>query len=552
MVSTSEFSRRLARNAVRGCRTALGYGESFAKRKIVHPATPRLALERWLSDLVDAPPAKGTIAVVALRNVTWIEWAIYTACWMRKLGFAPAIIYSRRDIERCFHSRGRIGGLVDLVDYGSYWSLVAKIPDVSFADLDAIEPSASHRDDYLAFAADYAPTTAAYELRVEEHDPPEAAAAEYATAILELQPVLARAGAAAQQALENIRTDAERRGRPLRRVVAYSGMIGETSAVAEAAKRLQISSAFVEGWAWRKGHMIGSIDRACFELDVRAWVEATEAGAEETEAKADDLLAYQRSGAKAAAWLNTFHNVQRAAVDAPFPADIERFLAKGPKPMLLATNVIGDSTTLRRAIIFKSQRDWIERVVEYFRAHPERRLIIRAHPGEVWMGEKVRTPVGELARRAVGGASNILVVDAACEVNVQKLFPHVQGGLAWTSNVAVDMTILGLPVVGAARAMYRDLALFPLPTSQAGYFAEIERIFSGEAKPTPEQQRRARRYNGIIFSEFSYRAFGLDFRGRDITLDARREGEECEVFYRVLAGELPLGARPARVKANYG
>ena len=44
-------------------------------------AFPRAAIRTWLRELSEeapAPPLKGRVAVLAMRNPTWIEWAVYT------------------------------------------------------------------------------------------------------------------------------------------------------------------------------------------------------------------------------------------------------------------------------------------------------------------------------------------------------------------------------------------------------------------------------------------------------------------------------------------
>src|SRR5262245_8328185 len=91
-------------------------------------AYPRASLQSWLRELSEEAPAttKGRVAILAMRNKTWIEWAIYTACWMRKLGYAPIVLYSGPDVRRMLDQPGLRNKLTTV----GLWKLVAKIPDV--------------------------------------------------------------------------------------------------------------------------------------------------------------------------------------------------------------------------------------------------------------------------------------------------------------------------------------------------------------------------------------------------------------------------------------
>jgi hypothetical protein len=77
---------------------------------------------------------------------------VYTACWMRKLGHAPVILYSGQDVQRTVEAPGVANRLLS----GGFWKLAAQIPDVELVDLDAEPtPDAAAAASFAEFAANY-------------------------------------------------------------------------------------------------------------------------------------------------------------------------------------------------------------------------------------------------------------------------------------------------------------------------------------------------------------------------------------------------------------
>ena len=64
-------------------------------------ASAGLALGTRVRELrrLESPLVRGRIAVVACRNRTWIEWGLYTACWLQKLEHGPVVLYSGREMS---------------------------------------------------------------------------------------------------------------------------------------------------------------------------------------------------------------------------------------------------------------------------------------------------------------------------------------------------------------------------------------------------------------------------------------------------------------------
>jgi hypothetical protein len=505
--------------------------EWIARRPVTEPVLPRLALASWTASLPPDAEVRRRVMVTAFRNRTWIEWAVYAACQLRRLGVATTLVYSSSEVERLY-PMARLGGLGRL----GFWGGVHEIPGVRLVDLDAwLPPGPGEREGYGDFARSFAPTVAAYDLHVEE-DEDGPLAGRYRRATIKAEAMLAETGAAFQRILSE---------NPVARVVCYSGLIGRSPALCEAARRAGVETLSVEGWAWRPGHMICNLDAPALEYNVEGWLRAVGPWGTAHEQETALLLRFQE-GALAAGERRpgNLHSVQRSSNAAPLPREVEAFLARPGPAVLMATNVVGDSSLLRRRTIFRNQREWLGTTIDLFRRHPEWKLLIRAHPDEAWLRHKVKVRMGEAAREVAAGVENVLVIDGGEDVNSYALMPGLAGGLVWISSIGADMVARGLPVIAAARPKYHGLDLVEEPASFADYVCAVGRLASRPVAPLPEQRTRARQYLNVVFSAFSFEAFSPSYRARDLFLDGPGSPPDADVFYRIVAGDLPPETPP--------
>jgi hypothetical protein len=487
------------------------------------------------------------IAILAALKDTWIEWALYAACWLRKLGHASTILYSRRDVSPIVGDPSGRRSFRQRFFYGDFWEATARIPDVALVDLDREpEPVEAVMACYGDFAADYAHTLAAYEMRVEEHE--EGALRErYLRQVEQEEKKLLRRAAAAEGVFRRLE-----REQGVRRFITFNGLIGITAAMREAARRLGWDAVFVEAYGLKPGMLLYNVNAPALDYAVKDWIGSIDDWDERRLREMQRFLDYQDAGGKAGAemdladsqWLEGLRNYQPTSSREKLPECIERFLADGHPPLLLAPNVVGDSATLRRQTIFRSQREWIREVCAFFRENPHRKLIVRTHPGEVLMGSRLALGMADLAMDAAMGAPNILVVRGDESVSTYAIVPHVRGGLTWVSNVGVDMVARNCPVLSAARPQYGGIGITCEPQSREEYFSVVPTLAEGGLRVTAEQRELAVKCLAVVWRYLGYTAFGPGFRGQDLRLAGHPQGGECETFYRILAGDLPPGTRP--------
>lgn len=512
-------------------RTLRGAAELVGGRPITEPALPRLALASWTSALAPETEVRRRLMVTAFRNRTWIEWAVYAACQLRRLGVATTLVFSSSEVRRLY-PLARLGRVAAF----GFWAGVRRIPNLRLVDLDDwLPPTPEEGEGYRAFAREFAPTVAAYDLHVEENEGGPLAG-RYRRATARAETMLMETGAAFERILaEN----------PVARMVCYSGLIGRSPALWEAARRARVETLSVEGWAWRPGHMVCNLDAPALEYNLDGWLRAVGPWDAGREREASLLLRFQERGAASAVPPpGGLHSVQRSAATAPLPPQVAAFLERSGPVFLLATNVVGDSSLLRRATVFRNQREWVGRTIDLFRKHPAWRLVIRAHPDETWIRRKVAVRMGEVARELAADAPNVHVVGGDEDVSSYALMPGIAAGLVWISSIGADMTARGIPVIAAARPKYHDLSFVEEPETIAEYLDAIARLASRSTPPSAEQQMRARQYLNVVFSAFSFEAFSHSYRAKDLFLDGPGSPPDAEVFYRIVAGDLPPETPP--------
>jgi len=512
-------------------RAVVGTAQWMGHRPITEPALPRLALSRWVADVrAQGGAVRRHVLMTAFRNRTWIEWAVYATCQLRRLGVATTLVYSGSEVRRLY-PLARVAG----VDQLGFWAGVAEIPDLRLVDLDDWRPGAEEAERYRDFAHAYAPTVAAYDLHVEEQEEGPLAPA-YRRAVTRAEGMLADTAAALERILQQ---------NPVSRVIVYSGLIGRSPAVQEAARRQGVEVLTVEGWAWRPGHMICNRNAPALEYNVEGWLRAAAWDASR-ERETQRLLRFQEGAlGRDEIAPGNLHRVQRTSVAAPLPPEVAAFRGRPGPSFLLATNVVGDSSTLRRATLFPSQRDWLRQTISFFRHHPDWSLLVRAHPDEAFIRRKVVVRMGDVAREMAGSLPNVLVIGGDQDVSSYALLPGLRGGLVWISSIGADMVARGLPVLAAARPKYHELGIVEEPPSASGYFEALTRLASRPAiAPRAEQQERARQYLDLVFSQFSFDAFSPSYRAHDLLLEGPGSPPDAGVFYRVVAGDLPPETRP--------
>lgn len=510
---------RHARNAVRA------QGTLWTGRPAAEPVFAYQAIDGWLAALATRtlPPARGRLAITALRSESWIEWAAYAAAVLRTMGWESTLLFRGSQIRRIYPEPRAI----------NFWARVPRLPGVELIDLEAEPRVATAGASLRALAQRMAPTNVAYDLHLEEsditadpaaHGPRVAAREEEIVALGEaLAGVLAR--------------------RSFARLACYSGLIAESPGLLHVARQRGLPTVCLEGWAWRPGHLIYNLDAPAMDYNVAGWMRSLGPWSAEKEREVNAYFKFLDGERQDGEWLGNFYRIQRDKLAQALPPDLREFLAGEAPVFVLAPNVIGDSSTLGCETIFAGQRPWIAEVVRWFAARPHVKLVVRAHPAERWIGGKCAVYLGDFTRGIAAGLANVRVIGSEESVNTFALVPFARAGLAWLSSAGVDFVVRGLPAAVAARPKYTGLGVVAEPASRADYFALLERWAGRAERPTETQIAAGKRYLHLVFKGFSFEATGRNFRATGMKLGAMPSQEQHDRFFRILCGDEPMPDR---------
>ncbi|MEW6715913.1 MAG: hypothetical protein AB1345_00185 [Chloroflexota bacterium] len=185
--------------------------------------------------------------------------------------------------------------------------------------------------------------------------------------------------------------------------------------------------------------------------------------------------------------------------------DIHAKLGLDSRPIiLLVPNLLGDSVTLKRQIFSKGMTDWLERTLQFFASRSGVQLVVRIHPNESLLLPH-GTSMVEVARRALPiMPEHIHLIEADAQVNTYDLVEISNLGLAYTTTVGMEMSMIGIPVIVCGQTHYRGKGFTLDPHSWDEYFSLLESFISdsGIYRLSPEQIERA--WNYAYFFYFDY------------------------------------------------
>lgn len=484
------------------------------------------ALQEWKYSLshAEAKPQNGrTIILVAIRNTTWIEWAIFAAHKIYCLGYRSVVFYSSADVVRTYRNQH----LLDRMNF-SFWKSAMNSSFITFIDFDkAMEVPKKDSSRYNEIAADIAHTMAAYNLRVEEFEE-DVFANKYKIEYQNAFEFLIRQCPAIEEMLKPYGNS---------RIICPNGLIEKSVLFYAVSLYSNLDILFLEGWARRLGHMIWRRNQPVMFYDIAGWARISGKWDDAKEKDFQAMTNFQNlQDVSDNEWFDGFVPVQRAASDTELPASFNGFLKRHGSTFLLGTNVIGDSATLRRGGIFKNQKEWLRKVIPFFGEHPEMKLIIRIHPDELFPKAKVK--LGELISEEVNSFENIYLFKAGDDVNTNALMAYADAGLAWVSNFGVDMVLHGKPTLVAGKANYMHLDVGIYAADVDDYFIKLNTLANNHNRVDNAMTERAKIYQRIVFKEMSLDATSKSYQAKDYRIDDAGSPKERIKFFKVLCGEL--------------
>jgi hypothetical protein len=488
----------------------------LSKKKDLVPYTPYQTAKIWKReiDILGPKSVNKKLLITAFRNPTWIEWGIYCAVMAKKFGFDSDILVDSSEITKFYGNNLK------------FFEKVKEIKGINIIELDKVITENKLNQNWVDAASEWVNVALAYDFHVEETDIIDESEKYSAFAKFYIQRTAKLASALEILLNENT----------YYKSICYSGLIGESKVLLDVLMKYEVSTVCAEGWGWRPGHMIYNLNAPALEYNSLGWMKAQGEWDEKKENEINALIEFIDFNSKDEEWLKNYYRIQKDKITDDLPDKVKLFVSDEKPLFILATNVIGDSSTLRRESIFVSQKEWLREVIEWFKTRPDLKLIIRAHPGEIWMGNKCIQYLGEYSEEISNGLSNVLVIKGSEKVNSFSLIPFAKLGLVWLSSIGADFVCRGLPCVVAAIPKYSGLDIVEEPKSKEEYFNLLENSISQSIKPNNSQILNSKRYLHMVFKGFSFESQGRSYRAMSNLINNMHNQEEHDKFYKILFG----------------
>jgi len=286
-------------------------------------------------------------------------------------------------------------------------------------------------------------------------------------------------------------------------VVIPNGMIQEYGAVYETARYLDILTVTYEFFEMDQRILIAQNDLVMLHPTDEYWP------------------AYQgrKLNSEQRAWLATFLADRQGNVvtsDEKFAHLYQKVSREGKQKIystlklddrpiiLLPANVLGDTATLgrTRSLFSSSMAEWIIRVVQFFKEHPEIQLIIRLHPAE---SQSVGLSVAETIRGVFPELpEHIHLVGSQEKINTYDLIEITDLALVYTTSAGLEMATRGIPVLLSGSAHYRKKGFTIDADSWDEYFQKLRIALADlpAQQLTPEQIECAWNYAYFYFHDY--------------------------------------------------
>ncbi|MBP7828526.1 MAG: hypothetical protein KA248_01270, partial [Kiritimatiellae bacterium] len=178
-------------------------------------------------------------------------------------------------------------------------------------------------------------------------------------------------------------------------------------------------------------------------------------------------------------------------------SDAGQVIRGDPRPFAVAyTNTTFETGILRKKRIWNDQFEWSVSLVEYFRRHPEYRLIIRVHPAEAvkdeyrvgeWYLDRMKDYVRDWPE-------NVTIIPPESPVSSYELAYSARVALTYVSTIAMELAWQGVPVITAGHCHYVGRGFSCDPEDEAAYHRALDRYLAERQAVTDDMVSAVERY----------------------------------------------------------
>ncbi|NBR13801.1 MAG: hypothetical protein EBU01_04365, partial [Crocinitomicaceae bacterium] len=143
--------------------------------------------------------------------------------------------------------------------------------------------------------------------------------------------------------------------------------------------------------------------------------------------------------------------------------------------VVLFTNLNFDTTVLGRNPVFDSMQNWIDEVIEYWIKNDiKTKLVIRIHPAELKLITASEDFVAPRIINKIKAKENIILFDAADEVDSYTLIENMKFGLIYSSTIGLEIAYYGKNCLIGGDAFYKNQNFVIPSENRNNYFEKLQ------------------------------------------------------------------------------
>lgn len=226
----------------------------------------------------------------------------------------------------------------------------------------------------------------------------------------------------------------------------------------------------------------------------------------------------------------------------------ERLQLPPGRPLLVAfSNVVWDSNVLTKNAGFRDMREWLQVLVDWFAAHPDCLLVVRAHPGERKIPQAAFQTRSDSTLPALlrchypaGLPANVRVVPAEDDTDSYTLGRMADAVTVYTTNIGFELALRGKQAWVGGLSIYRGKG-FTCDLEGPAHLRQMLNAGKWAEPLPPAQGELARRFlhfwvfryatrfpwhrraHANLYSEVLFKDFRFLLPGGDPALDAVAE-----------------------------
>ncbi|MFC6864706.1 hypothetical protein ACFQGE_14720 [Halomicroarcula sp. GCM10025817] len=160
------------------------------------------------------------------------------------------------------------------------------------------------------------------------------------------------------------------------------------------------------------------------------------------------------------------------------------------------SNLMWDASLGSKAITFANPYEWVVQTLSTLTGHESVSVILKPHPAEA-MRDSNRRLDHWLQREHPELVNRIDLLPPDTDVSPYEMIADIDIGVVYSTNLALEMAIEGIPAIVAADVHYRGHGFTIDPEGREAYLETLRNI--EDIEMTAEMQTRARRYAHLLW-----------------------------------------------------